>query len=108
MKDNICGLVKSKCIFFEGEQYHFHCNKINLFEEPIPNHKYCHIFKISFDNYNNHIKGKIHFDNTQKYSDVNNNINNVLKRVNNFWKIEKDGKDKGKKKNNSQRRKNNC
>lgn len=72
----------------DSKNYKNNVNKINLLEEPIPNHTFCHICKKSFDNYIVHINDKMHKDNSQKYSNIYNNINTAFKRVNEFWKNE--------------------
>jgi hypothetical protein len=40
----------------------------------------------------------MHKDNTDKYSNIFNNVNSIFKKVNNFWKYEKNRNDKGKEK----------
>lgn len=79
----------------EDENFEKNNKKINLLEEPIPNHKFCQLCKKDFDNYVKHIKGQMHKDNEKKYTNKCNNIKNIFRRVNEFWENENDKKDKG-------------
>ena len=68
--------------------------EINILDEPLPNesHKYCHLCKKHFDNYIMHINSKKHNDNRNKQKDTFKNINNIFKRINNFWNNNEDKK----------------
>ena len=66
--------------------------EINIQDEPLPNesHKFCHLCKKRFDNYILHINSKKHNENRNKQKDAFKNINNIFKRINNFWNNNED------------------
>jgi hypothetical protein len=68
--------------------------EINIQDEPLPNesHKFCHLCKKRFDNYILHINSKKHNENRNKQKDAFKNINNIFKRINNFWNNNEDKK----------------
>ena len=68
--------------------------EINIQDEPLPNesHKFCHLCKKRFNNYILHINSKKHNENRNKQKDAFKNINNIFKRINNFWNNNEDKK----------------